>query len=701
MQVKKRFKLSLCLILALSANLQASSTILDEVSIEEKVENNNTENTGLYTVKEMKSATKLNLSIRDTPQSVTVLSTQKLQDLGVDSYQEMLSKITGVTLNRWDERVNASARGFDIDYYKIDGLPTYSTWNERDLDLSVYDRVEVVRGANGLTTGYGNPAVSINLVRKRANSKELKGSVSLEGGSWNHYGVLADVGSSLNESGSIRGRVVLKHENSDSFMDGYEKENNLFYGVIDSDLTDTTSLSTGFSYQKLNRNGIRWGGLPAFDSNGNRIDFERSRTASEDWTYWDSEVKSVFVDLKQNLFDNSVLNIGYSYDEINANSALLYFSGDVNTSDGSGINYMDWQAVQQRKQHNFDASLNVPYEIGGLFQEFLVGISYNLDKQTKYNGRYPNGYYSTLTNFYDYDLSLPEASSSDTLYIVKPNEIEQKAIYLANRFSLSENLKLIAGLRLSSWEYSSTDTTKETRKFSNEITPYTGVVYDLDKNHSLYASYTSIFKPQDKKNSSGEYLDPIVGNNYEIGAKGEYFDGLLTTSLSLFQVKQDKVATDDPSGVFVPGTTTVASIEANGVESKGFEVDVTGKVSDNLTLDLSVANFEAKESNGNKYNTKASRTTANLFAKYEIHNISFGGGLNYKSKFYTGTGSSKITQDAYTIANAMASYKLNKNLKFQINVNNIFDKKYYEGIGSNSMVYGEPRNFKASLKYTF
>lgn len=95
------------------------------------------------------------------------MTNQYLKDTNISSYQDVLEKIPGVTLNRWDERVNASARGFDIDYYKIDGMPTYSTYNERDFDLSVYDRVELVKGANGLTTGYGNPSMSINLVRER------------------------------------------------------------------------------------------------------------------------------------------------------------------------------------------------------------------------------------------------------------------------------------------------------------------------------------------------------------------------------------------------------------------------------------------------------------------------------------------------------------------------------------------------------
>ncbi len=124
----------------------------------------------------MRTATKLNLSSRETPQSVTVLTSQKLEDLGVTSYQEMLNNVTGVSLNRWDERIYPTARGFDVDYYLLDGMPTYSISDSaaNDIDLSIYDRVEVVKGANGLMTGAGNPAIGLNFVRKHAIPKRSK-----------------------------------------------------------------------------------------------------------------------------------------------------------------------------------------------------------------------------------------------------------------------------------------------------------------------------------------------------------------------------------------------------------------------------------------------------------------------------------------------------------------------------------------------
>lgn len=709
MNKKKIISLSLCAIFALQSNLFAQenqkevndSTTLESIDIVDS-SNNNTEDTGLYTIGSMNTSTKLNLSIKDTPQSLVIISSQELEDKNITSYDKLLENIAGITVNRWDERLNSSARGFVIDYYKVDGMPTYTEYNARDVDLDMFDRVEVVKGANGLTTGAGNPALAINLVRKRANSKELSGDVTIKAGSWDAYSALVDVGSALNESGSVRARVVVKHEESDSFMDGYEKTNDLFYAVVDADLSDSTYLSIGASYSNLERSGIRWGGLPAFYSDGSATSFDRSDIVSEDWTKWNVETKSVFADFKQ-VFKNDIrLNASASYDEIYAQSALLYFAGSVNESDGSGLYSLRYEDENLNHQSNIDVNINVPFEINNLSQEIVLGASYNKDARKQNDFSYLNGAtgagltYLSVPNFYDYDIS---SSSSSPYSLSGENEQTiQKALYLAGNFDLSKKLKLIAGTRVSSWKYESEDASKETREFTGELTPYLGLVYDVDGTHSVYASYTDIFNPQSAKDTSGNYLDPKIGKAYEAGIKADYFDGKLNATLSIFQIKQDNVA-EKIDGVYVDGEQAYSAVE--GVTSKGFELELSGKINDNFTLDFGLANFEAKDADGEKVSTTSARTTANIFAKYKVKDLSLGAGLNYKSKFYTGSGTSKIQQDAYVITNLMAAYKVDKSTSIQLNLENLFDEEYYDGLGTNSMVYGSPRSATLTLKYRF
>ena len=700
----KIIPLSLCASMILSSQLLgAEKTLLEEVKVSEDsnyyIENGLTEGTNSYTTKSMSTATKLNLSAKQTPQSVLVFTRQKLDDQNITSYQELLAKTPGVTLNQWDERVYPTARGFDLDYYLFDGIPTYAINDDADdPDLAIYDRVEIVKGANGLTTGAGNPAMGMNFIRKHANSKELTGTVDLSVGSWNNYSSSVDVQSALNKKGNIRARLVAKHQDKESYMDNYEKSTDVIYGVVDMDLTDTTFASIGASVEDIDRSGIRWGGMPAFYSDGTRATFDNSKTLSDDWTAWNIKTTNYYADLKQYFLNDASINLSLSRKEIDADGNLAYFGGTVDKTTGNPVigpndfGLYGYGFTNRREENNIDLYASIPFEVAKLNQEFIIGTMYNKSEKVKNN--YTSSINWTTFNFNQISITEPTYTAS---YPGGLEETTQKGTYLAGKISLMEDLKLISGLRVSDWEYKNENNTKN-REFNNELTPYAGLIYDLNKNHSVYTSYTSIFKPQDKKSSSGDYLDPVEGNNYEVGLKSEYFEGDLNTSLTLFRIEQDGVGEDTGN---VNGSLESVYEAKDGVVSKGFEIGTSGKVTDNFNLDFGLANFEAKNADGSKFNTNSSRTTANLFGKYTLNDYRFGGGLNYKSKYYTDTSYGRITQDAFITTDLMAGYKVNKNLDLQLNVNNIFDKEYYSGIGVNSMVYGDPRNATLGMKYTF
>lgn len=700
----KIIPLSLCASMILSSQLLgAEKTLLEEVKVSEDsnyyIENGLTEGTNSYTTKSMSTATKLNLSAKQTPQSVLVFTRQKLDDQNITSYQELLAKTPGVTLNQWDERVYPTARGFDLDYYLFDGIPTYAINDDADdPDLAIYDRVEIVKGANGLTTGAGNPAMGMNFIRKHANSKDLTGTVDLSAGSWNNYSSLVDVQSALNKKGNIRARLVAKHQDKESYMDNYEKSTDVIYGVVDMDLTDTTFASIGASVEDIDRSGIRWGGMPAFYSDGTRATFDNSKTLSDDWTAWNIKTTNYYADLKQYFLNDASINLSLSRKEIDADGNLAYFGGTVDKTTGNPVigpndfGLYGYGFTNRREENNIDLYTSIPFEVAKLNQEIIIGTMYNKSEKVKNN--YTSSINWTTFNFNQISITEPTYTAS---YPGGLEETTQKGTYLAGKISLMEDLKLISGLRVSDWEYKNENNTKN-REFNNELTPYAGLIYDLNKNHSVYTSYTSIFKPQDKKSSSGDYLDPVEGNNYEVGLKSEYFEGDLNTSLTLFRIEQDGVGEDTGN---VNGSLESVYEAKDGVVSKGFEIGTSGKVTDNFSLDFGLANFEAKNADGSKFNTNSSRTTANLFGKYTLNDYRFGGGLNYKSKYYTDTSYGRITQDAFITTDLMAGYKVNKNLDLQLNVNNIFDKEYYSGIGVNSMVYGDPRNATLGMKYTF
>lgn len=685
-----------------TANVQT----LPVITVQAEENTSVTEGSGSYTAKSANTATKLNLSLRETPQSVKVITREYLDDTSINSLQELLNNVTGVTTNRWDERQYPTARGFDVDYYLFDGVPSTAEFDiAGDPDLIIYDRVEVVKGANGLMTGAGNPAIAINMVRKHATSKELTGNVNISFGSWNAWTSSADISAPLRADGSVRGRVVVKHEQADSFADIYEKENNVIYGVIDADLTDSTYVSVGASYQNLKRSGIKWGGLPAFYDDGSFTNFDRKQTVTADWTYWNTDTISVFAQLRQKLWSDISLNVNYDYREIDAETALLYlWSTSVNKATNSSAGLYPYTDTSKVTQNNVDAYISAPFTLAGLEQELIAGFMYNKSEQT-------DRYWGSLSldnstiNFNNFTSSRIIGSINNS-YASPSNETIQSGAYVAGKFKILEPLKLVVGARVSNWEYASEDGDGN-RKFNNEATPYAGLIFDFLDNYSWYVSYTGIFKPEDKRGIDGQYLDPREGKSYETGLKGTFFDNKLNASLSVFQTQQDNVAELTGEKIEINGQPLDVYRSADGVESKGFELEVDGEIIPNWNLSFGIAHFNAEDATGTKVQTTSARTSANLFTKYTWDKFSIGGGLSYKSKaysegdFFTGAESMKITQDAYTLASLMAAYQVDQNIQVQVNVNNLFDEKYYEGIGVNSMVYGAPRNATLSLRYKF
>lgn len=498
-----------------------------------------TEGSGSYTAKSTNTSTKLNLSLRETPQSVKVLTREYLDDRKIDSFQDLMNNITGVSTSRTDERQKVYARGFEVDYYLIDGIPSTINLGTGDLDLDIYDRVEVVKGANGLTTGAGNPAMALNMIRKHANSKELSGNVSTSLGSWNSWSSSADISAPLNVDGSLRGRMFVKHSDENSFMDFYEKERNVFYGALDYDLSDKTSMSLGATYQELHRDGIRWGGTPAFYTDGTRTNFSRSLTVSAPWTYWDVNTTAVFANLKQNLFGDVNLNVAYTFRKEDTDSMLLYTAGKVdkatntsplkNIDDNKKDNVSVYGAKAASEENNIDVFINAPFTLFNRPQEIIIGGSWNKNEKTKdiFGGSNKNQdiekYLGGPLNYNDIaqELLQPVVLNGKNAL----NETTQTAAYIAGKFQILDPLKIIAGVRLSNWKYKS-ENDKGNREFNNELAPYIGAIYDFAQDHSVYASYTEIFKPQDRKDVNDQYIDPIKGKSYEAGLKSEWFGGV-------------------------------------------------------------------------------------------------------------------------------------------------------------------------------
>lgn len=197
-----------------------------------------TEGSGSYTTGLASTATKLNLSHRETPQSVSVITRQNMDDQYMVSIEDAMRNTPGVYTNMTStERSSFYSRGFRITNITYDGLTTNLDTSDYGgdvllSDLVIYDRVEIVRGATGLTHGAGNPGAAVNLVRKRP-THNLVASVTGTAGNWNRYGVETDISGALTAGKSLRGRLVASYRDEDSYQDEVTHDRKVLYGIIE------------------------------------------------------------------------------------------------------------------------------------------------------------------------------------------------------------------------------------------------------------------------------------------------------------------------------------------------------------------------------------------------------------------------------------------------------------------------------------
>lgn len=680
---------------------------LSEITVTGEASRLATEGTGSYTTQETSAATGLRLSPRQTPQSVTVITRQRMDDQQLNSIRDVLENTTGVSSTVLDsERVNYYSRGFSIDNFLYDGVPTTSGGTfgpgEGVLDTAFYDRVEVVRGATGLLQGVGEPSASINLVRKRP-LREFSATGSLGLGRWNNYRGLLDVSTPLTSDGRVRARVVGTYQDRKSFQDYFSQERQALYGVVDIDLTSSTTLTLGHEYQNNEPKGVTWGGLPMFFSDGSRTDWSRSMNPAARWNTWESRTNTSFARLEQRFDNGWNLRVNADRKRRDVTSDMLSINGYPDRVTGQGWIPATLNGGVESTQNSFDFLASGPFQWLGREHELVFGGS---TSRAKSHSDYALNFapVGTVSNFHDWDGDFPRQP-----FLSRPTTsttIKQSGFFGAARFSITDPLKLIVGARVSRYELD--ESSGNHYKESGEVSPYAGIVYDLDRHHSVYASYTEIFKPQSSsRDRNNNVLAPITGKNKEIGIKGEYLDGRLNASLSVFEARLDGVAQLDPGQILPDGTQAYRA--ANGTKSRGFDLDVQGELSRGWNLYAGVSHFTASDGQDNRLNSQIPRTTARVFTTYRLpgdwSKLTIGGGINWQSRlFQTATNPSRqsveVGQSSYALTSLMARYEVSDNLAVSANVSNLFDKKYYTAVGfQNGYLYGEPRSFMVNLTY--
>lgn len=667
-----------------------------------------TEGTGSYTPGTIATATRMVLTPRETPQSISVVTRQAMDDFGLVAIDDVMRHTPGITVSTYDtERTNYYSRGFSIVNFQYDGIPTlrdaqYSA-GQTLTDMAIYDRVEVLKGATGLLTGAGGPGGTINLIRKKPTSA-FKSSIELGAGSWDNYRSQADVSGPLTETGNVRGRVVAAYQDKQSFLDHYSRKTGVLYGILEVDLDENTLLTLGADYQDSDPKGSSWTGTRTiFDATGKKLDLPRSFNNGPKWGSWEQYSRTAFASL-EHTFDNGWVTKGQYNHQINGYDAPLgYISQDSATA--SSIYARKY--VGKTTSDSLDVYASGPFELFGRDHELVIGQSLSISKW-KAKDYTATTYFNNSYDFYNWDGDAAEPLWTATKF--NDETTRQTGTYVTGRFSLTDELHLLLGSRIANYQVTGTSDTQE----SGKVVPYAGLTYDLNDNFTAYASYTEIFQPQTQyRTRTRAMLAPNEGKNYEFGLKGEFFGGRLNSSLAYFEVHEENRPLADTAWNSQPGVDY--SYIGTKTKTKGYEAEISGELAKGWQLQAGYTHKIARNSDGDKVATWEPEDQVSFYSTYKLQGsldkLTVGGGARWQSAGwqtvnnwgYPGGGRyEKFTQDPYWLVDLMTRYQVTDNLSVTFNVNNLFDKHYYTNIGFYDSAYpGDPRNMMVTTRWDF
>lgn len=671
-----------------------------------------------YLVDQNRSATKLDLSLKDTPQAISILSAEQLQDFGLSNINLALDQATGVNVERIEtDRTYYNARGFDITNFQVDGLglPFTGGGIEGDLDTAIFERIEIIRGANGLMSGVGNPSATVNMVRKRPGS-DFAANVTASYGSWANVRVAGDVQGALTEG--LNARAVYVTEDKDSYLDRYNHDKTLGYVVATATLGENTELTFGHSAQDSQGNGGMWGALTLHYGDGSRIDYDRSASTSANWSYWQVKDNRSFVELTHQFNEDWKLVTSYQLMNVDEAGDLFYVyvsaPNGIDPKTGLGATgYGSFYGKEENTQFG-DLYLQGKFSLGGRQHELVTGLNI-ADREYTDISLYD---YSTGLGFptmpalttWNGNTPLPSFKDGQSGSAI---EADQQALYSVVRWDLADRLKLITGARWINAEVAGSSYGVDQATEDDGVVPYIGAVWELTPQVSLYASHTAIFQPQKERDEQRKLLPAIDGKALELGLKASLFDDKALLSFAAFDIEQQNLAVFDKD-VADPKLGLYKVYKAvDGIQSKGFELELAGSLTEQLQLSGSLTHINIDGDALVKGYTP--EQVAKLAAVYQLPQLPGARvGLNYRwqseisrnqgtvAPIYANAGQEIVTtQDAYGLLGLMASYDLNGQWQLQVNANNLTGETYLNSLYWAQAYYGAPANYSVSVSYQF
>ncbi|WP_017652819.1 TonB-dependent siderophore receptor [Fortiea contorta] len=646
-----------------------------------------------YRAPNASTATKTDTPLRDIPQSIQVIPRQIIDDQKTTRLRDVLQNVSGVT--------PGSGYQNSTDRFRIRGFVQETAFRDGILEnnpatnFANVERVEVLKGPASVLFGNTQPGGIVNIVTKQPLSDPYY-NVELSVGNYAFYRTALDLSGPLNVDKTLLYRLNVAYENAGSFRDFISSENIFVAPVIAWKASENTDLKFFFEYTdreyKPDRGvfaiGDRPGSVPITRFFGepsinegaitnSKFGYNLEHRFSQDWQ------------LRQTL----AINIWES-DEIRVQFRGLQADGRTGRRDIANFG----GTVEEDYRLQTDVIGN--FKTGTITHKLLFGV--DLNRSTSVSNGFSNGPFASIDIFnpvYFVPITRPT-----TPYRVQ-NFTDTLGFYLQDQITIAENLKLLLGGRFDTISNEDKDLATQSVINSNNsaFTPRVGIVYQPIPPISLYASYAESFVPVYGRSRDNSPFDPERGKQYEIGVKGEMFDGRLSATLAAYHLTKSNVLTTDP-------TDANFSVQVGEQTSKGIELDIVGQIAPGWNVIATYGYTDARVTRdndlpvGNRLQNVA-ENTASLWTTYELQQgnlkgLGFGLGLYYVGD-RPGDFQQSFILPSYFRTDASLFYKQD-NWRIGLNVKNIFDITYYVETQGRNIVYpGEPFTVIGSVSFTF
>lgn len=684
-------------------------------------------------------ATKTATRLKDVPQTISYVTKEVMADRQAYRINDIVENISGI--NQFSYYNDFTIRGFRSQQELINGLRVIGLFGPQILTANL-ERVEVIKGPASAVFGNASPGGTMNRVTKKPLDTDRK-AITFTTGSFNTLRSTFDFTGPLNQSKTLLYRLNLAYENSDDFRDLQEFNSLMVAPSITFLPTDKTRINfdlvlTNFD-GKLDRGQPIFGASAGTDLNSTPIsfaigaanDYHKTNVAystlslNQQFTeYFSFNASYMRYSYKEDLFEHRTSNrfaVNRQGNQIPTLMGMRISAREQQQTTDNVSAYFVWSAqtgpVQHKLLFGYDyiqskrpvGGAGIFTSSGAIYRTVDGGLA-NYDPTNPENFIFENGI--PKPNIPHFNLENPTyllGYPGDYIlgrFEISPFKFYTQGVYLQDQIKWNR-IQLLLGLRQEFYtDLQNYDQPDEEEVEQEKFLPRVGLVYTLPGDAiNLYGTYTESFQPQNPASlieAVGGPFDPMTGTMFEVGAKGTFLRDRLAVNLAIYTIENKNILVND--------VNTGLLTQRGGEQSQGVEIDINGRIGNNLSMTANYAFNEAKitesdnEALEGQIKENAPQHSGGFFANYGIgkgflQGLNFNLGANFVSE--RNTFEEALQLPGYNVWDTGISYKINK-VRLALTVNNVFDKTHWVGGYSYVRLFpGAPRNYLLSVAYTF